>query len=169
MRREHNVMDGKVCMITGANSGIGRATTQGLANLGATVVMVCRSRERGKEALDEIQQKSCNEAIYLLVADLASQAAIRNLVEDFKTRYSALHVLINNAGSEDFLFPINLLRCSCDPTALKPKSALPRTFCQERSTKTQNNKIHRPWRHILILINIRFCGGNTPRLIAHLR
>ena len=98
MRREHNVMDGKVCMITGANSGIGKATTQGLANLGATVVMVCRSRERGKEALDEIKQKSGNEDIYLLVADLASQAAIRSLVEDFRKEHSTLHVLINNAG-----------------------------------------------------------------------
>jgi NAD(P)-dependent dehydrogenase (short-subunit alcohol dehydrogenase family) len=98
VRRQHIVMDGKVCMVTGANSGIGEATAQGLANLGATVVMVCRSRERGKEALDEIKQKSGNEDIYLLVADLASQAAIRTLAEDFISEYSALHVLINNAG-----------------------------------------------------------------------
>jgi NAD(P)-dependent dehydrogenase (short-subunit alcohol dehydrogenase family) len=98
VRSQLNPMDGKVCMVTGANSGIGKATAQGLANLDATVVMVCRSRERGKEALDEIKQKSGNEGIYLLVADLASQAAIRNLVEDFRREYSALHVLINNAG-----------------------------------------------------------------------
>jgi NAD(P)-dependent dehydrogenase (short-subunit alcohol dehydrogenase family) len=98
VRSQPNTMDGKVCMVTGANSGIGKATAQGLANLDATVVMVCRSRERGKEALDEIKQKSGNEGIYLLVADLASQAAIRNLVEDFRREYSALHVLINNAG-----------------------------------------------------------------------
>ena len=91
-------MDGKVCMVTGANSGIGKATAQGLANLGATVVMVCRSRERGKKALDEIKQESGNQGIYLLVADLASQAAIRTLAEDFISEYSALHVLINNAG-----------------------------------------------------------------------
>jgi NAD(P)-dependent dehydrogenase (short-subunit alcohol dehydrogenase family) len=98
MSSQHITMDGKVCMVTGANSGIGKATAQGLANLGATVVVVCRSRERGKEALDEIKQKSGKEGVHLLVADLASQAAMRTLVEDFKREYSALDVLINNAG-----------------------------------------------------------------------
>lgn len=91
-------MAGKVCMVTGANSGIGKATALELANIGATVVMVCRSQQRGEVALAEIKQKSGNELISLLLADLASQAAIRRLAEDFKRQYSALHVLINNAG-----------------------------------------------------------------------
>jgi NAD(P)-dependent dehydrogenase (short-subunit alcohol dehydrogenase family) len=91
-------MGGKVCMVTGANSGIGKATALGLASLGATVVMVCRSQERGEAALAEIKQKSSNERIFLLLADLASQAAIRKLAEDFNKQFSALHVLINNAG-----------------------------------------------------------------------
>ena len=91
-------MAGKVCMVTGANSGIGKATALGLANIGATVVMVCRSQERGEAALTEIKQKSSSDRIFLLLADLASQAAIRRLAEDFKSQYSALHVLINNAG-----------------------------------------------------------------------
>ncbi len=91
-------MAGKVCMVTGANSGIGKATALGLANIGATVVMVCRSQERGEAALAEIKQKSSNERIFLLLADLASQAAIRKLAEDFNKQFSALHVLINNAG-----------------------------------------------------------------------
>jgi NAD(P)-dependent dehydrogenase (short-subunit alcohol dehydrogenase family) len=91
-------MGGKVCMVTGANSGIGKATALGLASLGATVVMVCRSQERGEAALAEIKQKSRNERIFLLLADLASQAAIRKLAEDFNKQFSALHVLINNAG-----------------------------------------------------------------------
>ena len=93
-----NSMGGKVCMVTGANSGIGKATALGLASLGATVVMVCRSQERGEAALAEIKQKSSNERIFLLLADLASQAAIRKLAEDFNKQFSALHVLINNAG-----------------------------------------------------------------------
>ena len=91
-------MAGKVCLVTGANSGIGKATALGLANIGATVVMVCRSQERGEGALAEIKQKSSKEQIFLLLADLASQAAIRRLAEDFNSQYSALHVLINNAG-----------------------------------------------------------------------
>lgn len=91
-------MAGKICMVTGANSGIGKATALGLASIGATVVMVCRSQERGEAALAEIKQKSINERIFLLLADLGSQAAIRRLAEDFKKQFSALHVLINNAG-----------------------------------------------------------------------
>jgi NAD(P)-dependent dehydrogenase (short-subunit alcohol dehydrogenase family) len=91
-------MGGKVCMVTGANSGIGKATALELASLGATVVMVCRSQERGEAALAEIKQKSSNQRIFLLLADLASQAAIRKLAEDFNKQFSALHVLINNAG-----------------------------------------------------------------------
>lgn len=91
-------MGGKVCMVTGANSGIGKATALGLASLGATVVMVCRSQERGEAALAEIKQKSSNQRIFLLLADLASQAAIRKLAKDFNKQFSALHVLINNAG-----------------------------------------------------------------------
>ncbi len=91
-------MQGKICLLTGANSGIGKATALGLAQLGATVVMVCRDRARGEAAQSEIKAKSGNDAIDLLLADLASQQSIRQLAEDFKQRYSQLHVLINNAG-----------------------------------------------------------------------
>lgn len=85
-------------MVTGANAGIGKATALGLANTGATVVMVCRSQERGEAALDEIREQSSNDHISLAVADLASQGEVRRLAEDFKGRYSNLHVLVNNAG-----------------------------------------------------------------------
>ena len=95
---ENKAMAGRVCMVTGANAGIGKATALGLANYGASVVMVCRSRERGEAALAEIKEKSSNDSISLLLADLASQASVRQLAEDFKTQHSALHVLINNAG-----------------------------------------------------------------------
>lgn len=91
-------MAGKICMVTGANDGIGKATALGLANLGATVVMVCRSREQGEAALAEIKQKSGSDYVSLLLADLASQDSIRDLAENFKAQHGALHVLINNAG-----------------------------------------------------------------------
>ena len=93
-----NLMSGKICMATGANAGIGKATVLELAKLGATVVMVCRSRKRGEAALTEIQEKTGNDAIRLLLADLSSQAAIRQLAAEFKAQYPSLHVLINNAG-----------------------------------------------------------------------
>ena len=91
-------MQGKVCMVTGANSGIGKATALELAQMGATVVMVCRDRARGEEAKSEITTQSRNTAVDLLQADLSSQQSIRHLVENFQHHYTQLHVLINNAG-----------------------------------------------------------------------
>ncbi len=92
-------MQGKICMVTGANSGIGKATALELAQMGATVVMVCRDRARGEEARREITTKSRKNAVDLLQADLSSQQSIRQLVENFQHHYTHLHVLINNAGA----------------------------------------------------------------------
>jgi len=91
-------MQGKVCIVTGANSGIGKATALGLAQMGATVVMVCRNQSKGEEAQNEIKEKSENDAIDLMLADLSSQESIRQLAENFQQHYQQLHVLINNAG-----------------------------------------------------------------------
>ena len=91
-------MQGKACMVTGANSGIGKATALGLAQVGANVVMVARDRARGEVAQNEVKAKSGNNSVDLLVADLSSQQSIRQLVENFKQHYEQLHVLINNAG-----------------------------------------------------------------------
>jgi NAD(P)-dependent dehydrogenase (short-subunit alcohol dehydrogenase family) len=83
-------MQGKICMVTGANSGIGKATALALAQMGATVVMVCRDRARGEEAQREITTKSRNTAVDLLQADLSSQQSIRQLVEHFTQHYTHL-------------------------------------------------------------------------------
>lgn len=91
-------MTGKTCIVTGANRGIGKATALGLAKMGATVVMVCRSREHGEAALADITRESGTDSVALLLADLSSQAAIQNLAAEFKSKYPHLHVLINNAG-----------------------------------------------------------------------
>jgi NAD(P)-dependent dehydrogenase (short-subunit alcohol dehydrogenase family) len=98
MQTLNTSMQGKVCIVTGANSGIGKATSLGLAKMGATVVMVCRERTKGEEAQNEIKTKSGNDAIDLLLADLSSQDSIRQLVENFQQHYTQLHVLVNNAG-----------------------------------------------------------------------
>lgn len=98
MQTLNTSMQGKVCIVTGANSGIGKATSLGLAQMGATVVMVCRERTKGEEAQNEIKTKSGNDAIDLLLADLSSQDSIRQLVENFLQHYTQLHVLVNNAG-----------------------------------------------------------------------
>jgi retinol dehydrogenase-14 len=92
------LMNGKICLVTGASSGIGKATALGLAKMGATVVMVCRDATKGQSALNEIKQKSNNPSIDLLLADLSSQVEVRRLATEYKSKYQQLHVLINNAG-----------------------------------------------------------------------
>ena len=92
-------MQGKICMVTGANSGMGKVVAQGLAREGATVVMVCRDLRKGQETQNEIKLTTGNTSIDLLIADLSSQKAVRRLVQEFKQRNSSLHVLVNNAGA----------------------------------------------------------------------
>jgi retinol dehydrogenase 14 len=88
----------KVCLITGATSGIGKATAVGLANMGASVVMVGRDRGRGEAAMAEIKEGSPNASVDLMLADLSSQKEIRRLADEFKDAYPRLDVLVNNAG-----------------------------------------------------------------------
>src|SRR5215217_8106176 len=91
-------MGEEVCLITGATSGIGKATAMGLASMGASVVMVGRDRGRGEAAMAEIRGKSANASVDLLLADLSSQEEIHRLADVFKESYPRLDVLINNAG-----------------------------------------------------------------------
>ena len=91
-------MKNKVCMITGGSSGIGKATALGLAKMGASLVIVTRDQSQGEAAVAEIQAASGNSHVDLLIADLSSQKAIRQLVSDYRSRHDRLNVLINNAG-----------------------------------------------------------------------
>ena len=91
-------MKEKVCLVTGANRGIGKATALGLALRGATVIIHCRNRQLGETAQEEIVAGTGNGAIEVMVADLASLEAVRRLAEAVKRRHATLHVLVNNAG-----------------------------------------------------------------------
>lgn len=91
-------MAGRACLVTGANSGIGRATAMGLARMGATVLMVSRDQGRGEAARADIVRATGNGGVRLLLADLASQQDVRRLATEVQEQYPALHVLINNAG-----------------------------------------------------------------------
>ena len=87
---------GKRCLVTGANSGIGRATALILASLGAEVWLLCRSQERGRQAENEIRLATGNEHVFLELVDMASRTSISAFVERLLDR--RVDVLIHNAG-----------------------------------------------------------------------
>ena len=91
-------MQGRICLITGGTNGIGKSTAQGLARMGATVVIVGRNAQKTAQVVEEIRAASDNNTVDSLLADLSSQREVRRLASDFKSKYSQLHVLLNNAG-----------------------------------------------------------------------
>lgn len=91
-------MKGRICIVTGANAGIGKETVRGLARQGATVVMACRSVEKAEAARRDVLGTVPGADIEILRLDLASRASISEFVQEFDARYPALHVLVNNAG-----------------------------------------------------------------------
>jgi len=92
-------MNGKICLVTGGTNGIGKATAQALAQLGATVVIVGRNAPKTALLVEEIRAASGNRNVDSLLADLSSQQDVRRLANEFKSKYSRLHVLLNNAGA----------------------------------------------------------------------
>ena len=95
-------MKGKMVLITGATSGIGKETARGLAQLGATVIITTRDMQRGEQTKQELIQSTKNNNIDILYCDLASFASIRGCCTEFLKKYDTLHVLINNAGIVDY-------------------------------------------------------------------
>ncbi|MDP8223292.1 MAG: SDR family oxidoreductase [Candidatus Lernaella stagnicola] len=88
----------KVMVVTGANSGLGKAAATQLAGLGATVVMVCRDRSRGEAAQREIRDRHARAILELEIADLSDMDTLRELARRLIERHPAIDVLINNAG-----------------------------------------------------------------------
>lgn len=91
-------MDGGLCVVTGANSGLGRRTVLELARRGSGVVMICRDRERGEAARREISGKLSGSDLRLRLADLASLSEVRRLGESLSSELDRVDVLVNNAG-----------------------------------------------------------------------
>jgi NAD(P)-dependent dehydrogenase (short-subunit alcohol dehydrogenase family) len=92
-------MNDKICLVTGANSGIGKVTAKVLAAGGATVIMVCRNRDKGEAARDEIIGETRNENVDLMLADFSELDQIRRLAAEVKAKYPRLNTLVNNAGA----------------------------------------------------------------------
>lgn len=91
-------MQGKVCVVTGANRGIGRATAEALARQGATVLLVCRDRAAGEMAKQEIARATGNAKLELYVADFAVQGEVHRVAAEIRSAHSRLDVLVSNAG-----------------------------------------------------------------------
>jgi NAD(P)-dependent dehydrogenase (short-subunit alcohol dehydrogenase family) len=96
----HNIPDqsGKIAIVTGANSGIGYEAARALALRGATVIMACRSLEKGKDAADRIRSENPPAEVTLQKLDLADLSSVRQFAENFLAEYDRLDILINNGG-----------------------------------------------------------------------
>ncbi len=93
-----DLMQGKTVLVTGGTGGIGRATAEGLARLGARVGIVGRDRTRAEHAADEIRERTGAGPVDVFVADLSAQTEVRHLAEDVLSTYPRLDVLVNNVG-----------------------------------------------------------------------
>ena len=92
-------LEGRLCLVTGANRGFGLAISKELARAGARLVMVCRDPDRGAKAAELVRACSGSSRVELLTADLSRQAAVRRLAREYQFRHRALHVLIHNAAT----------------------------------------------------------------------
>jgi retinol dehydrogenase 12 len=91
-------MSGKVCLVTGATSGIGEAAAKELAQRGATVIVVGRNEKKCAATVTQIRQQTGNAQVEFMLADFSSLKEIRALAEQYRKRYSRLDILMNNAG-----------------------------------------------------------------------
>jgi NAD(P)-dependent dehydrogenase (short-subunit alcohol dehydrogenase family) len=91
-------MRGKICLITGANSGIGKITAIELVRQGMTILMVVRNKNKGEQAREEIIAATGNNNIELYTCNLSVQAEIAQVAAEIKARHSKIDILINNAG-----------------------------------------------------------------------
>jgi NAD(P)-dependent dehydrogenase (short-subunit alcohol dehydrogenase family) len=89
----------KICLITGASSGIGKAAAEIIAKEGTELILVVRNRHRGEKAIEEIKNISGNNKVKLFITDLSSWSEIKKLSETLHSLYDRIDVLINNAGA----------------------------------------------------------------------
>ena len=91
-------MVGRVVVVTGANSGIGKETAVGLATQGATTVLACRDQGRAARAADEVRERAGSDDVHVVGLDLADLKTVTAAAEEITERWDRLDVLVNNAG-----------------------------------------------------------------------
>lgn len=92
-----SALNGKTALVTGANSGMGMATAAALADMGATVIMLCRNEKRGTTALEILSEKTERKLI-LMLCDLGDFSSVKKFTDEFKEKFDSLDILVNNAG-----------------------------------------------------------------------
>ncbi|XP_055715674.1 retinol dehydrogenase 12-like [Phlebotomus papatasi] len=113
-RKNHVKMDGKVVIITGANTGIGKETALDLARRNAKIYLACRDQKRCEEARQDIIEQTGNTKIYNRHLDLNSLKSVRDFAAQFSKEEKHLDVLINNAGV--FFLPHSITKDGCETT-----------------------------------------------------
>ena len=91
-------MNGKNCMVTGANSGIGKVVAKELSRMGGRVTLVCRNQVKGEIARNEIENATGNKSVELILSDLSDLESVQALAKNYKGAHTKLNVLVNNAG-----------------------------------------------------------------------
>ena len=91
-------MAGRICLITGATNGIGKAAAHAIAATGATVVIHGRDRAKAEATREDLRTATGNDDIHMLLADFAALDEVHDLAANFRQKFGALHVLFNNAG-----------------------------------------------------------------------
>ena len=92
-------MKNKICLITGATSGIGKAATLKLADLGASLILLSRNEQKGKKICEQISKIGSNAQAKFYKVDISSMKEVRNVSEKIRTDFERIDVLINNAGA----------------------------------------------------------------------
>lgn len=91
-------LSGKLCVVTGGNTGIGRETVRGLAARGAEVVIACRNQQKGETARADVVASTGNDAVRVMPLDLASLASVRAFTAALREKHDRLYILVCNAG-----------------------------------------------------------------------
>jgi NAD(P)-dependent dehydrogenase (short-subunit alcohol dehydrogenase family) len=91
-------LNGKVVVVTGANSGIGKETAVALAAMGATTVLACRNLEKAAAAADEVKERAATDDVSVVELDLADLISVRTAATTVQERWGRVDVLVNNAG-----------------------------------------------------------------------
>lgn len=92
------MIESKLVLITGANTGIGKVTALELAKKGMTIILACRNEEKTRPVIEELKQISGNDRIHFIKVDLSSLASVKSCADEFILRFDRLDILINNAG-----------------------------------------------------------------------